>query len=151
MGAPFLFLALLDRFQWFEQAFRSALPAVGDVRVSRAQALLLASVLAGERRPSRIARRLGVTRQAVSQLLADCERLGLVRLEADPRDARARVVHFTPQARAFERAGLEALCRAEEELGRRVGVEQLAALRAILAIDWGAAPAAAPEPAAAGS
>jgi DNA-binding MarR family transcriptional regulator len=51
-------------------------------------------------RPSELAAKAGVTRQAVTKLLDDLERLGLAKREPDPADGRGVVVRYTPRGLA---------------------------------------------------
>jgi len=46
-------------------------------------------------RISTLARRCGVTKQAMSQLVSECEKIGIVKRTADPSDGRAKIVVFT--------------------------------------------------------
>ena len=48
-------------------------------------------------RPSQLAARLRLSKQAANDLLRDLERLGIVRLDRDPSDGRARLVRYTPE------------------------------------------------------
>ena len=69
----------------------------GDVRVSHAS--LLPHIDLEGTRITEIARRMGVTKQAVNQAVSEIEALGLVRRKADPSDGRAKLVLFTAKGR----------------------------------------------------
>src|SRR6185369_17038495 len=43
-----------------------------------------------------LAQKAGMTKQAMGDLVDQCEAWGLVKREPDPRDARSRIVRFTP-------------------------------------------------------
>lgn len=60
-----------------------------------------------------VAVRAGITKQAVGQLVTELEQLGYVERIADPTDARARLVVYTPKGRAAMFEGLAALGRVE--------------------------------------
>ena len=74
-------------------------------------------------RLTELADRAGMTKQAMSDLVTQCEAWGLVVREPDPRDARARLVHFTPTGLAWLRAFRNAVVRAEAEFRAEVGEE----------------------------
>ena len=94
---------------------------------------------------SELAERLGVSKQAVTQLVDDLEGFGVVARVPDPEDARARRVVFTARGRAGFFEGLETLGELERELARAIGDEPMAALRAaLLAIDEHLSPQAEP-------
>jgi DNA-binding MarR family transcriptional regulator len=97
-----------------------------------AHALLLVPLLGGGRHASSLAADIGVTRQAVAQVVATLERDGYVQRVTDPGDARAKLVCLTPRGRAALRA-MRASARAAEEAWRRqLGDRRLAEFRATL-------------------
>ncbi len=65
----------------------------------------------------------GMSKQAMGTLVDQCEAWGLVRREADGRDARARRVVFTPTGHAWREAFRRAVARAEAEFRSSVGPE----------------------------
>lgn len=76
-------------------------------------------------RLTELARRLGVTKQAVGQQVADLEALGVVELTPDPTDGRAKLVRYTPAGLDAMRSGLKVLAELEAELTAAVGAEQM--------------------------
>ncbi|MFT4241411.1 MAG: MarR family winged helix-turn-helix transcriptional regulator [Acidovorax sp.] len=68
-----------------------------------------------------LAQRAGMTKQAMAALVDQCEAWGLVTREADPLDARARRVRFTPTGLAWLRAFQGAVAQAEAEFRAEVG------------------------------
>lgn len=63
----------------------------------------------------------GMSKQAMGDLVGQCEAWGLVTREADPRDARARLVRFTPTGLAWLQAFRDAVEQAEAEFRTEVG------------------------------
>lgn len=80
-------------------------------------------------RASEIARDAGVTRQAIAQVVAELERLGIVEQHPDPTDARAKLVRYTPFGRRGYRRALAVFTDLEREQLTRLGPERLAALK----------------------
>jgi len=70
-----------------------------------------------------LAQRAGMTKQAMANLVDQCEAWGLVTREADPLDARARRVCFTPVGLAWLQAFRDAVEQAEAEFRAEVGNE----------------------------
>ncbi|MCZ2496888.1 MarR family transcriptional regulator [Xylophilus sp. Kf1] len=68
-----------------------------------------------------LAESAGMTKQAMGALVDQCEAWGLVRREADPRDARARRVVFTDAGRAWLDAFRRSVAQAEAEFRASVG------------------------------
>jgi DNA-binding MarR family transcriptional regulator len=72
-------------------------------------------------RPTELAARAGVSKQAMGRLVDQCEAWGLVQRQHDPRDARAWRVVFTPAGLAWLQAFEEAVTQAQAELHAAVG------------------------------
>ena len=70
-----------------------------------------------------LAERAGMSKQAMGDLVDQCEAWGLVTREADPRDGRARIVKFTETGLAWLRAFQAAVTQAEAEFRAEVGDE----------------------------
>lgn len=65
----------------------------------------------------------GMTKQAMGDLVNQCEAWGLVTREPDARDARARLIQFTPTGLAWLTAFKTAVAQAEAEFRTAVGEE----------------------------
>ena len=76
--------------------------------------------LAGSRL-TQLAASAGMTKQAMGDLVDQCEAWGLVVRAPDPQDARARRVLFTPDGLAWLQAFKEAVAQAEEEFRAEIG------------------------------
>lgn len=85
-------------------------------------------------RVTTLARRLGVSKQAVAPLIAELVGWGLVEQAPDPNDRRAILVRFTPQGLAALTHGLGLLAEVEAEITQEVGPERAAIFREVLAV-----------------
>ena len=74
-------------------------------------------------RLTELAQRAGVSKQAMGKLVEQCEAWGLVGKMAEPRDARARRIVFTPVGLAWLQAFGDAVAQAQDELRAAVGAE----------------------------
>src|SRR4051794_12179969 len=74
-------------------------------------------------RLTELAQRAGMSKQAMGDLVDQCEAWDLVRREKDPADARGRVVRFTPTGLAWLQAFKDAVAQAEAEFRQEVGEE----------------------------
>jgi DNA-binding MarR family transcriptional regulator len=70
-----------------------------------------------------MAQSAGISKQAMGDLVSQCEAWGLVRRERDSRDARARVIRFTESGLAWLQAFKEAVAQAEAEFRVEVGAD----------------------------
>jgi DNA-binding MarR family transcriptional regulator len=70
---------------------------------------------------SELARRAGMTKQAMGEIVEQCEQLGLVERTRDKRDARAKIVRFTALGLEWLEAFRIALTQAEQEMRDELG------------------------------
>jgi DNA-binding MarR family transcriptional regulator len=73
-----------------------------------------------------------MTKQAMSELVHDLERLGYLRRRPDPTDGRARLIEFSDRGWAAVHVALNAFEDMEAELGTRIGVAEVRQLRRTL-------------------
>lgn len=81
-----------------------------------------------------LAQRLGITKQAVSELVADLEDMRVVECVADPSDGRAKLVRFSRRGREALLHGVSVLGGIENELAVDAGSQPLQRLRESLAL-----------------
>jgi len=83
-----------------------------------------------------LAKKLGVTKQAVSQLVTELEAWGVVEQVSDPADGRAKLVRFTPKGEQGLLHGLAVLRTLEHELAAKIGKRRMQELHtALLALE----------------
>jgi DNA-binding MarR family transcriptional regulator len=83
-----------------------------------------------------LAKKLGVTKQAVSQLVTELEEWGVVEQIADPQDGRAKLVRFTKKGEQSLLQGLAVLGEVEAELSDKIGKRRMHELHtALLALE----------------
>ena len=79
-----------------------------------------------------LARRVGVSKQAVGQLVGDLEDFGMLERVPDPDDGRAKLVRFTAQGRQGMLDGLALLGEFEHELEQDLGARRMRSLHGAL-------------------
>ena len=126
---------LVDAQRWLAAAERAN--GGRGAGLARSHALVFSHLDADGTRPAEIARRAGISRQAVGQTVAQMKAQGLVKLAPDPSNRRARLVQPTAKGRkALERSG-SGSSAAEKVLSRRIGAARVKSLREALEADWG--------------
>lgn len=85
-------------------------------------------------RPTELARRAQVTKQALTQLIRELVAGGYIELVVDPRDRRARIVRRTARADAAIARANAAIARLEADWSARIGAERYQAFREVLAV-----------------
>ena len=131
---------LMKRMYWFQEALQSALEVNGLRPISRAQASVIGNIAAGQCKASNIARNLGVSRQAISQILTELERLRYIEFAVDPNDKRSRIVRFNDAYAEEGETCARILDAIELELGQRIGRRRTGCLRESLEAEWGEPP-----------
>jgi DNA-binding MarR family transcriptional regulator len=87
-------------------------------------------------RGAELAKKLGVSKQAVSQLVTELEEWGVVEQIADPQDGRAKLVRFTKKGEQALLQGLLVLGELETELTDKIGKRRMQELHtALLALE----------------
>jgi DNA-binding MarR family transcriptional regulator len=83
-----------------------------------------------------LAKKLGVTKQAISQLITELEEWGVVEQVADPADGRAKLVRFTKKGEQGLVQGITILRELEQELADKIGKRRMQELHtALLALE----------------
>jgi DNA-binding MarR family transcriptional regulator len=128
---------LLDRFRWFDRALLETLRDTLGLEVTSAQSLLFADLPIEGTRQSDLARRLGVSRQAINELVRGLERQGLLEIVPDPDSGRSKLVRPTRRGRKSYRLAVETFAQLEAELRSRIGDRHVDQLRHALESEWG--------------
>jgi DNA-binding MarR family transcriptional regulator len=130
-------LSLLKYFYWIELGIRSYVRTRNNFEFSRAEGLVISSILLGYSRPSDISRQLGVSRQAIHVTIQQMRKKGIVDLTPDPHDGRIKQVVLTNLAKKMNDDGIVAMNLLWKELGKRLGHINLNRAAKVLRADWG--------------
>ena len=136
-NADYLMGALAYALFWMDESLQASLEAAGWERMNRTRSMIMLNISAGINRPAQLARNLGVSRQAIHQLLQGMKEEGLLELVPDPDDKRAKVVKFSAQSDGIRQAAQDAILAIETELASRIGKQAFANLKKALVLDWG--------------
>lgn len=121
---------------WLDESLRERLQRRGWPKVNRSQALVMLNFAHGITRPSEIAERLGISRQAVYKTIAQMEGLELVVLSIDPEDARHRQMELTEFGAKMAVDARSCMDEIATELERRIGKEAFGHFFSVLETDW---------------
>jgi DNA-binding MarR family transcriptional regulator len=121
---------LLGATRAFEHEMLARLAQAGlDMLAPRHLTVLRALDAGAGARASAIARDAGVTRQAVAQVVAELEQLGIVEQAPDATDARAKLVRYTTFGLDGYRRALTVFTELEREHVELLGPTRIAALK----------------------
>jgi DNA-binding MarR family transcriptional regulator len=137
---------LLAAADWFDTALAARMAAAGWPFLSRSQALVFVNIDDDGTRPAELARRLGITRQSMQDVVKKLRDHDLVSVHVDPADGRATIVRLSARAHLLGRDAAIISAELERELAVRIGEDALSSLRNALARDWGEPPTVAGGP-----
>lgn len=123
---------LLAGTRRFDEDLTARLHARGYRDIRPAHSAVFAHLDRDGTRPSELARRAGMTKQSMGELLADLEEKGYVVRRDDPSDQRAKVVVLTEAGVRLDREAARAIGEIERAYRRRLGPDRLEALRTTL-------------------
>ena len=107
----------------FESRVLELMAAAGHADTRLSQVNLTRHLDLEGTRITELARRARMTNAAMTELIDQCEGLGLVQREADPTDKRARMVRFTEAGCEWLKAFGQAVKKAEREMLKEIGPE----------------------------
>jgi len=138
IAPPDNLLQLLDQAEaGIAAALLQVLSQRHSMELNRSDLKLLANLDCGTTYTSELARRLGVSRQAVNQLLRRPIEDGLVRLETIPDRRNTKWIVITEHGAKVIGAALQELERIERELTNCFGSDAVEGFKRVLAVDWG--------------
>ena len=123
---------LIEAFRSLESEIGPALQDRGAFELTPAQARALLLVERTGTRLTELARRAGVTKQAMMQLVDDLQTTGCVRRTPDPEDSRAKVVRLTAKGLRQRARARKAIQAVESRLKRQLGPRRFEAFRTTL-------------------
>jgi DNA-binding MarR family transcriptional regulator len=120
-------------FDAFVEGLHQRLPAAGfhDIRPAHCTGVFRVIDPEGTR-PTELARRAGVTPQAMAEFVRYLELHGYLTRAPDPTDGRGRIVRLTPSGRAAAAAAGEAFAAIEASWTDKLGEKRMAQLRRML-------------------
>lgn len=121
---------LLRTYRAFSARALEKLALRGYAGLALAHTMLLTNIDIHGTRPSALAERIGVSRQAAGNLAHELQTMGYVIRKSDPDDQRAIVVALTEEGWKLLRDVIEVKAEIEAEYSAILGEEQMRALRA---------------------
>ena len=124
IGRLFLFA-----FHFFEERLLQRIHETGHLEVKHIHFNLFRNVDPQGTRLVDLARRVGITKAGMGQLVRDAERLGLFRICSDPTDGRAKIVSFTARGKRLHHVFRAQIAALESEFRELLGVRRYRSLR----------------------
>jgi DNA-binding MarR family transcriptional regulator len=125
---------LRDSYDLFERELIERTPPLHGARLRPTHNAVLRYLDREGTHASELARRSGLTRQALSLIIADLERHGVVERRDDPDDKRAKIVTYTDRGRAGFDTSRKTIAAIEQEFRDAVGDDYDALRRGLEAL-----------------
>ncbi|WP_130409632.1 MarR family winged helix-turn-helix transcriptional regulator [Thalassococcus sp. S3] len=117
--------------QW-KMRFSAGMIAAGHDWYGEARSGVIPYVDLNGTRQADIVQRMGLSKQAVQQLIVDLEQVGILHRVPDPADGRGKIVCFTEVGLAAQRDAAQVKREVENEMRRKLGAEAFDTLYALL-------------------
>jgi len=101
-----------------------------------AQARILSTLRGESLTISEVARRLGISRQAVHKIVSTLVKAKFLQLESLPGNSRDKCITFTPEGVALKQKAAEVLEELEQEIKIRLGAKDFNLLKSLLKKAW---------------
>lgn len=134
---PLIMATLTRAMDWFERSLQNVVASAGFEPVHRTQSMILMHIAMGIDAPSDIAREMFLTRQNVHHMARGLIERGIIEAVPDPGDPRRSRYRLSESASEMRRLALDTMADLERVLEKRIGANRVAALREVLASDWG--------------
>jgi DNA-binding MarR family transcriptional regulator len=128
---------LLEGWDWFDNSLQNVLRANSYPPLNKSQSMMILYISAGVQRPTDIARKMRLSRQAIRHIAHQLVELGLIESMDDERDKRSRRLQFTERSGEIRHFAEKVIFELEEALKDRIGAKNLTELKRILQLDWG--------------
>lgn len=128
---------LLEGWDWFDNGLQNVLRESGFRPLNKSQSMMILYISAGVQRPIEIARKMRLSRQAIRHIEKQLVDLQMIAAQADPNDRRSKVLVFSEKAIQVRYFARDVILQLESLLTERIGAANVAALRAVLNLNWG--------------
>jgi len=123
---------LWDAAAVWKDKFAKEMIASGHEWYAEARSSVMPYVSVNGTKQSEIVARMGLSKQAVQQLVTDLERAGILRRDPDPDDKRGKIVRFTEAGLAARRDGRKAKKSIEADMKKVLGPKEFDQLMTLL-------------------
>lgn len=127
---------LRTRLEWIEEQLMQNAEKNGYGYITPSMARLYSYLGYNPVPMSELARRLKISRQAVHQLVNEGICSGFLEVTDSPHDKRIKMVQFSENGKQMADVAIAEINKAEEELKRHLGAENVLELRRILELKW---------------
>ncbi len=142
----YIMSGLLAGWDWFDNSLQNLVKATGFKPLNKSQSMMILYVSAGVTRPTDIARKMRLSRQAIRHIANQLIDLGVLRADDDPEDGRSKILSPSNRSEQLRIHAHKSIRRLESILRDRLGADDYEMLKRILSREWGPVVTASPAP-----
>lgn len=129
--------SMVHRQNWMTHSLINLMSKQGHAKITAAHLQFMNYLDCGDTHPAAIARRIGVSRQAIYRSTRELQKLGVLEMLPDPQNGNQKIIHMTEYGNKVALDARQALDEIEIELSQRLGAQDFAQLKNLLCADWG--------------
>ncbi len=129
--------ALISANQWMSASLLHLMKAMGHDDLTGTHLTFFCHLNCGVTHASEVARRMGISRQAVYKVTQELQRMGALELKEDPDDRRQKTICMTSRGERMALDARAAMAEVEAHLRIVVGAKRFESMAQILRFDWG--------------
>jgi DNA-binding MarR family transcriptional regulator len=133
----YIMSGLLEAWDWFDNSLQNVLRDRGYPPLNKSQSMMMMYVSIGIKRPSEIARKMRLSRQAIAHIADQLISMELIHAREDPTDGRSKILEFSATSKRERVFAEETIQRLEWMLAKRIGSRKVSSLLKSLNADWG--------------
>lgn len=129
--------ALISANQWMSASLLHLMEARGHRDLTGAHLTFFCHLNCGVTHASEVARRMGISRQAVYKVTQELQRMGALELREDRGDKRQKTICMTELGERIALDARSAMDEVEAHLKRELGAGSFDRMAGVLRLDWG--------------
>ena len=130
---------LLKASQWISSGMLHLMHERGHTQLGQVHLTFFSHLNCGITQASDVARRMGISRQAVYKITKELQEMEILTLESDPEDGRQKIISMTKRGEQVALDSRDCLDVIEARLTEKIGQENFDMLFSVLSAEWGPA------------
>jgi DNA-binding MarR family transcriptional regulator len=123
---------LLNAYYQVDNELQKSLEKKGWRQFTHSQSMIFLNMAEGRDRTVDIAKHIGVSKQAVSRTINELVEIGLIHLETDPNDKRAKRLTLSTKGAVITEDATKSIFELEKNLSKKLGEQKTLQLKELL-------------------
>jgi len=123
---------LLNAYYQVDNELQKSLEKKGWRQFTHSQSMIFLNMAEGRDRTVDIAKHMGVSKQAVSRTINELVEIGLIQLETDPQDKRAKRLVLSTKGAVITEDATKSIFELEKNLAKKLGDQKAKQIKSLL-------------------